>query len=277
VTRSEITNNGIGIDNWWGAIQVSYSNITGNDVGMNFNGHPQTVENNNISGNITYNAKVTGGANRLALNNWWGTINPVEIDSKIYDGRDNATLGLLTFTPFRSIPISLNNSQPTADAGQNKILIINEVAGFDCSASFDPDGSIVNCQWDFGDGTGTNGAITTHKYESPGTLTVTLTVYDDQGASANDSAAVTVLSIAQAIQTLSETVTALNLPQGISNSLVAKLEAASRALQAGNLRQGHDAMNYLTAFINEVEAQRGKSLSNLQADTLVSLARRTLA
>ncbi|HDN51196.1 MAG TPA: PKD domain-containing protein, partial [Thermoplasmatales archaeon] len=55
---------------------------------------------------------------------------------------------------------------------------------FDASASTDPDGTIENYTWDLGGGTVKYGKIVTHKYteNSPPIYTVTLTVYDDDGA-----------------------------------------------------------------------------------------------
>ncbi len=52
---------------------------------------------------------------------------------------------------------------------------------FNANSSYDPDGSIVNYTWDFGDGTKGYGKIVYHKYEDNGTYMVTLTVKDDKG------------------------------------------------------------------------------------------------
>lgn len=52
---------------------------------------------------------------------------------------------------------------------------------FDGSLSRDVDGTIVSYQWDFGDGSTASGATVTHRFMSPGTYTVTLTVTDDAG------------------------------------------------------------------------------------------------
>ncbi len=60
-----------------------------------------------------------------------------------------------------------------------------------------------------------------------------------------------------------------DLPQGIKNSLIAKLEGAEEAIQRG---QQNVAINKLNSFINEVEAQRGKKLTDQQADELVGYA-----
>jgi len=55
---------------------------------------------------------------------------------------------------------------------------------FDASRSYDPDGSIIAYQWDFGDGTTATGVTTRHRYRKPGTYIATLTVQDDGGATA---------------------------------------------------------------------------------------------
>jgi hypothetical protein len=74
------------------------------------------------------------------------------------------------------------------------------------------------------------------------------------------------------IQELTETVIDLNLQQGISNSLDAKLGAALAALDDVNNNNDVAAINTLNAFINAVEAQRGNKISNEDADALIATA-----
>ncbi len=50
---------------------------------------------------------------------------------------------------------------------------------FDASSSHDPDGSIVQYKWDFGDGTSATGVQTEHNYNDLKSISVTLTVIDD--------------------------------------------------------------------------------------------------
>src|SRR3989475_314495 len=59
-------------------------------------------------------------------------------------------------------------------AGQN--------VGFDASASYDPDGTVVSYSWMFGDGQGGAGEFPIHAYTNPGSYTVSLTVTDNSGS-----------------------------------------------------------------------------------------------
>jgi hypothetical protein len=68
----------------------------------------------------------------------------------------------------------------------------------------------------------------------------------------------------------------LNLQQGIDNSLDAKLEAAKKALEDLNENNDGAAINSLQAFINAVEAQRGKALTEEQADMLIEMVQRII-
>lgn len=86
------------------------------------------------------------------------------------------------------------NQSPLADAGPDQTGLIGEELTFDGSGSYDADGTIASCEWDFGDGGGATGEVVTHAYSSEGTYTVTLTVTDDDGASDTDTCLATVTS-----------------------------------------------------------------------------------
>ena len=62
----------------------------------------------------------------------------------------------------------------------------------DASLSFDADGKIAKYIWDFGDGHKAFGPMVSHTYAKPGTYTVTLRVYDEDGLSDTRSLQVTV-------------------------------------------------------------------------------------
>ncbi len=58
----------------------------------------------------------------------------------------------------------------------------NEMATFDASGSFDPDGTIVHFYWEFGDGTTATGNLTKHAFASSGNFSIRLTVTDDKNS-----------------------------------------------------------------------------------------------
>jgi PKD repeat protein len=60
------------------------------------------------------------------------------------------------------------------------------------STSTDSDGTVVDWQWDFGDGTFGSGQSVQHLYLAPGTLNVKLTVKDDDGAEGSITQPVTI-------------------------------------------------------------------------------------
>jgi len=66
----------------------------------------------------------------------------------------------------------------------------------------------------------------------------------------------------------------LGLPSGTANSLIVKLQGAASALDRGNIPA---ACGNLGAFLNEANAQKGKTLTAAQADLLNAEATRIRA
>ena len=98
-------------------------------------------------------------------------------------------------------------------------------------------------------------------------------VFDDDLGSNTGSAYIFSLSFpVSLINDLILEVMALNLQQGISNSLNAKLDSVLNALEDVNENNDVAAVNSLEAFINAVEAQRGVHLTDAEADQLVTAA-----
>jgi len=93
------------------------------------------------------------------------------------------------------LPFTVNqnsNRPPVANAGPDFSVTVTSNAQFNATGSSDPDGSISGYQWNFGDGNVASGFSVGHAYAATGVYTVTLTVTDNLGAAASDTATVTV-------------------------------------------------------------------------------------
>ena len=89
---------------------------------------------------------------------------------------------IFTLIFFAAFAVSIDGinegslDSPVADTGGPYSGYVGESILFDGSGSYDPDGSIMNYTWDFGDGEKGYGETTTHTYSSAGDYTVMLTV-----------------------------------------------------------------------------------------------------
>jgi PKD repeat protein len=115
----------------------------------------------------------------------------------------NSTVSINTTTP-NEINIDLDGDgkidktlkAPIASFTVSKTTaMVYETITFNASLSYDPDGTIVSYEWDFGDNTTANGTTVSHAYTKAGTYIVTLTVTDNDGNKATQSIAITVLSL----------------------------------------------------------------------------------
>jgi hypothetical protein len=87
----------------------------------------------------------------------------------------------------------------------------------DGASSYDPDGTIVSFDWDFGDGTSATGVTATHTYQIVGTYEITLTVTDDYGLTSTDTEQVTVFE--QPVASFTYTVDNLTVNVDASTSI----------------------------------------------------------
>jgi PKD repeat protein len=94
--------------------------------------------------------------------------------------------------------VSTSSVNIRSNAGPTAVALASVTDGnaplavdFTGSGSSDPDGTIVSYLWDFGDGNGSTSADPSHTY-APGVYTATLTVTDDEGATATTSVVIDV-------------------------------------------------------------------------------------
>jgi PKD repeat protein len=168
---------------------------------------PVTPLIDNIGGSVTFGCSLTGlgvftgsgvmcqiGFNIIGLGN--STLRystPYGSDTFLLDTELSVIPSMVTNGSFQNFvppseplpPIAVFDYSPKpATTGQSLT--------FNGSASYDPDGSVVNWAWDFGEPPLASGPIATHTYASPGNYTVTLTVTDNDGNHSSTSKAVPV-------------------------------------------------------------------------------------
>jgi parallel beta-helix repeat protein len=114
---------------------------------------PSTFVSNTLSENVPYDVFNSIGGAVLAENNWWGTTDSMQINSHIYDFLDNASKGVVDYTPFLTTPDSCapsTNQLPTADAGSGYEFAEGSSGQLDGSGSTDPDqdNTTLTYEWD---------------------------------------------------------------------------------------------------------------------------------
>ena len=155
------------------------------------------------------------------------------------------------------------NTPPKAVAGPDQRIFAGETALLDGSASWDTEGPLQGFTWSFGDGStyaetpaaagdGAFDGKTPHLFATAGTYGVTLTVTDQNGATASDTLTVTVDSLDTALNKLGSLVSQFGLDHGPETALLAKLNAAQEALAQGDVAGAAAA---LQDFIDQISAK----------------------
>jgi hypothetical protein len=173
------------------------------------------------------------------------------------------------------------NDPPVADAGPDQTAIVGETVHLDGSLSYDPDGLDVTFSWNItsqpaGSAAGLSDPNAVNPTLTPdvaGVYEVELVVNDGSADSDPDEVVVTAITPQDALADLIDQIEDLDLKQGIENALVSKLDNAIQSLDRGN---DEAALGQLHAFINQVNAQRGKALSEAVADALIAQAQQLI-
>jgi PKD repeat protein len=103
---------------------------------------------------------------------------------------------------------------------------------FNASASSDPDGSIANYSWTFGDETGAFGSVTRHVYATNGSYKVALTVIDDKGGKNSTKKD---LTVSMKVTPVEEQKPLANIEYEVDELTVEVSGAKSRAPESGSI------------------------------------------
>jgi hypothetical protein len=145
------------------------------------------------------------------------------------------------------------------------------------TGSYTDPGLMDTCtiEWNFGDGTPVvMGTLTaSHAYTLAGEYSVTLTVTDKDLGVGSDSMTIVTSTPAVATEMVIEDIIDMGLEDGTELSLRSKL---SNAIDLMDRDKEKTAANVLNAFMNHVEAQRNKKLSEEQADVLIGTTEKIL-
>jgi len=191
---------------------------------------------------------------------------------------------VLNVAPFI---LSIDNPVAPIEAGTNMMVGLHYFDGDmrDMIPSLDTCTAVFS----WGDGTSTTYLIkagatvmnASHIYAKEGSYDIAVVLTDDDGGTSQTSLHVVVIQSSVPPQTppetqpetspktLVQTILDLKVPKGLQTSLLAKLGIVDPSV---DLKKIHVEFNRLGAFINLVEAQRGKQLTKAQADALISCA-----
>ena len=134
---------------------------------------------------LTYGWDFGDGTTGSAISGFhtYATAGTYEIELVVTDSNGNSSAlsrSILVTEPDNSPPEANFTAAPTSGAAP--LLVV-----FHASASNDPDGTIDSYHWNFGDGATATGMNATHGYNTEGAYVVTLTVEDNEGATATES------------------------------------------------------------------------------------------
>jgi hypothetical protein len=111
IQNSTISGSAVGVDSAYGGATLRKNTITGNTIGIALGG-PDSVTYNNIHSNSSYNVRYLQAPNQSLPNNWWGTTSTALIDAGIYDDDEQAGVGVVSFTPVGTVPVTLDTTPP---------------------------------------------------------------------------------------------------------------------------------------------------------------------
>ena len=160
---------------------------------------PTTISISYNGQDVSSNAQITENSVVLNLQNLENnTLHTVLVTVEDKAGNDaikewSFTVQLPPINSGGSNPIV--NRPPKPKISVTSLAFIGDSIRFDATGSSDSDGIILSYIWDLGNGATKTGPTFTYQYNTPGEMTITLTVTDNRGASISTKTIITLLSI----------------------------------------------------------------------------------
>jgi PKD repeat protein len=213
-----------------------------------------------------------------------GTLTPSHIYAD--DGAYTATLEVTDDdggTSTDDVSVAIGNLPPVVDVMPNQTINLGDSVSVHAGFSDPGIVDIHTATIFWGDGSSGPGTVTesngsgnvtgSHEYTWPGSYVVLVEVSDYDGGVGSGNFTCDVFPVLEVmLETLSDDMEEMGLPEGTEESLNASLDTANKVLKDSNPKNDIAAINTLKAFINKVEAQRGKKISGADADALTAQA-----
>lgn len=158
---------------------IQTSEIAGSPYMMEFDGSASSDADGSIV-SYQWNFGDNGTGSGAVLTHTYSVAGEYSVSLTVTDDQGATSQDVVVIT----IAGDVANIVPTADFVADISPDNSAVADFDSIGSTDPDGDIVSYSWNFGDGEVGSGSYAQHEYLVSGIYSVTLTVMDNHGATA---------------------------------------------------------------------------------------------
>jgi len=175
ITNNMVRFNVTGID-VYAQDTITNNIIENNTIGIKLEAN-SLIYCNKICNSASYDLQYAISPNFSVTNNYWCTTDSALIESHIYDGYDNISLGLITFIPIDTTQCYLNGFCSAYFSLYPDSITLHQYWAVNLAAGVPP----LTYLWSWGDGTTDTIANPSHIYSTAGYYNICLTISDSAG------------------------------------------------------------------------------------------------